>query len=700
MREEKYKNLGRLLKPSQIAFIGGSDAEVAINEAKRRGFLGSIWAVNPKRDFIAGYKCYKSVLDLPFGPDAVFLAIPASKIIKTIKDLNSINTGGIVCYSAGFKEIGNKGLSLEHQLINSLENMVLVGPNCYGIINYLDNTALWPFAHGGYCPGFGAAIITQSGMLSSDITMNQRSLPITHMISLGNQASLTNTDFINYLIDKKEVRAFGLHIECIENIKEFELAVHKAFEIQKPIVVLKTGKSEIGAALTKSHTGSIAGSDKIYDSFFKKLGIITVNTPSELIETLKFACISGIPEGMKCSAFTCSGGGAAMVADIGESLGIEFPKFSKKNLKSISSFLPDIATVSNPLDYTTPIWGQKKITKPLFQKAINALKSDFSILIQDYPLSGLDETKIYYLNDAMGFSEAVKKIKIPGAIISTISENIDKKTREELISKGITPLQGIGESLVAIKNIVKWYLVQKNKKNKKDKLIPINKYFFNLKNITYLSELESKNILNSKNLSIPMSVRCSSKDILKKGKELGFPLVLKLICKNLIHKTDYGAVETNIKDEKQLNNALHVMKSSLAKNFPKFLTDDFLLERMEKKPICELVIGIKRDNFFGIIITIGSGGIFVDLLDDFKVIVCPSSREEIKDQLLSLKIGKLIMGYRGLEKINIDNIIDFIETLIFLINKKDLKIAEIEINPLFLYKNHVKAIDCVIAVGS
>ena len=211
--------------------------------------------------------------------------------------------------------------------------MVLVGPNCYGVINYLENSALWPFAHGGFCPGFGAAIITQSGMLSSDITMNQRSLPLTHMISLGNQASLKNTDFINYLINKKEVRAFGLHIESIENISDFEVAAKKAIEAQKPIVVLKTGKSKIGATLTKSHTGSIAGSQKIYNSFFKKLGIITVDTPSEMIETLKFICISGIPKGKECAAFTCSGGGATMVADIGERLNLKFSKIPRETLK-------------------------------------------------------------------------------------------------------------------------------------------------------------------------------------------------------------------------------------------------------------------------------------------------------------------------------------------------------------------------------
>ena len=695
MKELRYKNIDRLIKPSQIAFIGGSDAEVAINEAKRRGFTGSIWPVNPKRDFMAGYKCYKSVLDLPYGPDAVFLAIPASKIINTINELNSINAGGIVCYSAGFKEIGKKGLFLEQKLIQSLKEMVLVGPNCYGIINYLDKSALWPFAHGGFCPGFGAAIITQSGMLSSDITMNQRSLPLTHMISLGNQASLKNTDFINYLINRKEVRAFGLHIESIENISEFQLIALKALKVQKPIVVLKTGKSKIGSTLTKSHTGSIAGSDKIYNSFFEKLGIITVNTPSELIETLKFICIAGIPEGRECAAFTCSGGGAAIVADIGETLDIKFSKIPKKNLKSVSSLLPEIATLSNPLDYTTPIWGQKQITKPLFHEVIKALDPNFSILIQDYPLKGLDETKLYYLNDAIGFSEVVNEQKLPGAIISTISENIDKETREKLIFHGVAPLQGIGDGLEAIKNAIKWVSI---KKNVNKKLIPSVSKTLKLNNINYLDEFESKKILSLKKLPIPNSIKCSSKEVLKKAKKIGFPLVLKLIGNGLMHKTEYGAVKTNIKNKLQLQNALKDMKYNINKNFPELYTDNYLLEKMEEQPACELVVGIKRDNFFGLIITIGSGGIFVDLFDDFKVLVCPVSRKEIRDQLLSLKIGKIFTGYRGSAKININNIVQFIESLILLMTEPELKIVEIEINPLFIFENQVKAIDSVIGV--
>ena len=172
----RRKNFQRLLKPRHIVFIGGRYAIIAINEARRRGFDGEMWAVNPKRSDLAGVPCVASIKDLPVAPDAVYLAIPASDVVEALRSLAVLGTGGVVCFSAGFKEAGNT--QKEKDLVDATGDMALIGPNCYGIINYIDNSALWSFEHGGWSPGYGAAIITQSGMFSSDITMSQRSLPL------------------------------------------------------------------------------------------------------------------------------------------------------------------------------------------------------------------------------------------------------------------------------------------------------------------------------------------------------------------------------------------------------------------------------------------------------------------------------------------------------------------------------------------
>ena len=275
MTPAQRSNLTRLLSPRHIAFIGGRDAEVAIQEAKRAGYAGHIWPVNPKRETLGGFRCFASVADLPEAPDGVFLAVPAPAAVETTAQLAARGSGGIVCYTAGFREAGEEGLALETALIKAAGDMALVGPNCYGVINYLDRAALWPFAHGGGSPGYGAAIITQSGMLSSDITMSQRSVPVTHMISCGNQSVLRLEDFVDHLSEHPAVRAIGLHIEGLRNVADFAAAALKAATRGVPLVALKTGASQIGASLTVSHTGSLSGADDLYNALFDRVGVIS-----------------------------------------------------------------------------------------------------------------------------------------------------------------------------------------------------------------------------------------------------------------------------------------------------------------------------------------------------------------------------------------------------------------------------------------
>ena len=223
MNNLKTDTFDRLFQAKSVVFVGGKDVFIPIKEIKRRGFKGRISVVNPNRDKILGYKCLKDVSDLPYSPDAAFLAVPADKCIEIIKQLKKKGCGGIVCYSAGFKETGSKGEKLENDLILAAGDMPIIGPNCYGIINYVENLALWPFAHGGFSPGWGAAIITQSGMLSSDITMTQRTIPMSYMVSLGNQASVGMEHLISYFSSKREVKAIGIHIEGLKNIKSQQM---------------------------------------------------------------------------------------------------------------------------------------------------------------------------------------------------------------------------------------------------------------------------------------------------------------------------------------------------------------------------------------------------------------------------------------------------------------------------------------------
>ena len=690
MTPKQRQNFDRLLSPRHIAFVGGRDALIAIGEAKRRGFKGEYWPVNPRREELGGFPCFVDIDALPEAPDAVFLAIPAPAAVAAIHTLRDMGAGGIACYTAGFKEAGPDGQKLEQDLLEAVGDMALIGPNCYGIINYLDDSALWPFAHGGSCPGYGAAIITQSGMLSSDISMSQRSLPLTHMVSAGNQAVLGIEDFIDILCENPATKAIGLHIEGLSDIPKFEKAALKALVHETPIVALKTGKSEIGSALTVSHTGSLSGSNDLYEALFERLGIISVTNPAQLIETLKYLCVVKPPKGKNIAGFTCSGGGATMLADYGEEIGLEFPQFDRSAAQLLEQQLPPIATVSNPLDYTTPIWGQPEFTEPVFHTALAHNDVQAAVLVQDYPAEGLDESKIYYQNDALAFAKAAEALGIPAAICATIPENLDIETRAFLIAQGVAPMQGIHETLNAV-SAAAWWRARHDQLGQSPNEPLLSS--MPMDDLTPIDEVEGKAILQSIGLEVPKGRVADFDALSSAAADIGYPVVLKVTGSGLEHKTEAGAVALHLESKEALIEAARRMIQSVRLYDPSSLYNQFLVEEMAEKPLAELIIAIRQDQQFGWVLTLGSGGIFVELIKDIKHVLLPTNAEAVEQALRNLKMGKLLSGFRGAKPANLKLLSAQIMQLCQKIQAAAPHLAEIEINPLFVYSDKIIAVD-------
>ena len=693
MTSLRHQNLSRLLSPRHIAFIGGRDAEVAINEAKRIGFTGQIWPVNPKRETLGGYPCFASVADLPEAPDASFLAVPAPAAITTVAQLAARGAGGIVCYTAGFREAGAEGQVLEAALIEAAGDLALVGPNCYGVINYLDRAALWPFAHGGGSPGYGAAIITQSGMLSSDITMSQRSLPLTHMISCGNQSVLSLEDFVDHLIDHPAVRAIGMHIEGLRDVPRFAAAALCAAEKGVPLVALKTGSSQIGASLTVSHTGSLSGTDDLYDALFARVGVIRVKSPSQLLETLKFLCVAGAPSGNRVAGFTCSGGGATMLADHAEAIGLGFPAFGPAERAALLPLLPDIATVSNPLDYTTPIWGDASKTGPVFAAAINGVQADSTVLVQDYPAAGLDESKPYYRADAGAFIAAAKARGIPAAICATLPENIDPETRDWLVAQGVAPMQGLTETLDAMRAAGLW--AERRAQIMAKRPAPLLA-LPDLATLQTVDEAAGKALLSTLGLPIPAGEVVAGAQVVQAASRIGYPVVLKMMGPKLAHKSEAGAVALGLANAADLTAALQKMRADVTAHDPLALTDRFLVESMAPRPLAELLVNLRRDAQFGLVLTLGAGGVLVELLEDAATLLLPASAAQIEAALNGLKIARILRGYRGAKGADMAALAGFIAHLCQIFESQSATLAEVEINPLFVTATGPWVVDVLI----
>jgi acyl-CoA synthetase (NDP forming) len=691
MTPQRRANFQRLLKPRHIAFIGGRDATIAINEARRRGFQGQMWAVNPKRLDLAGIPCVASIADLPEVPDAVYLAIPAGGVVEVIGSLAQMGVGGVVCFSAGFKETGDT--AAEHALIEATGDMALIGPNCYGLINYIDNSALWSFEHGGWSPGYGAAIITQSGMFSSDITMAQRSLPMAYMVSAGNQAVLGQEDFLDVFADDPAVRAIGLHIEGLQDIPRFERAALKALSNGIPVVALKTGSSVIGSTLTVSHTGSLSGSAELYEALFERTGVISVTNPSQFLETLKFFCVVGAPKGSRVAGFTCSGGGATMLADYAEKVGLEFPPVDPAMEPALVELLPDIATVSNPLDYTTPIWGQPEFTYPVFAKALFAMSSDSAVLVQDYPAAGLDDSKIYYQRDAAAFARAAREQGLPAAICATLPENMDIETREFLIAEGVAPMQGIHETLNAMRDAANW--TQARERIGAAKPAPLLAAR-DVDTLTMLTEDEGKRWLSNYGVAVPNGKAVSSEDVVTSAREIVFPVALKMMSPLLAHKTEAGAVALNLTNAAEATDAVSKMIANVHRYNPDAVTDQFLVEAMSPAPLAELIVTFRNDPQFGPALVLGSGGILVELVGDAATLLLPATSHDIERALQSLRVARLLDGFRGRPKADLSKISAQIHELSQAYLNESDEVAEIEINPMFVYADHICAVDALV----
>ena len=315
--------LRRLLQPKTVAVFGGNSAVAVVRQCKAIGFAGEIWAVSPTRAEMGGVPCVASISDLPGIPDASFVAAPPQASLQIVAELSALGAPGAVCFAAGFAEAGAEGEALQKQLREAAGDMAIIGPNCHGFVNYLDGVALWPDEHGGQRTQRGVALITQSGNIALNLTMQQRGLDFAYVISIGNNSTLALGDYIDMLLDDPRVAAIGMHIEGIKDIAGFSAAAIKALHKKIPLLALKTGRSSLGAEITMSHTGSLAGSDRLYSSLFERVGVARCDTVPQFLETMKFMSLVGPLRESTLGSMSCSGGEASLVADCADRLQVD-----------------------------------------------------------------------------------------------------------------------------------------------------------------------------------------------------------------------------------------------------------------------------------------------------------------------------------------------------------------------------------------
>ncbi|MGG4605336.1 acetate--CoA ligase family protein [Paenalcaligenes sp. Me131] len=677
----KKENLRHLMNPSSIVLVGGSSLERPIQNIRHMGYEGKLWVINPHHSTIAGEPCLASLHDLPEVPDAAFIAVNAQVTVEVVQALRELGCKGAVCYAAGFAEMGETGEQLQQALVDAAGDMALVGPNCYGILNFVDKVALWPDRLRGERVYKGIAIISQSGNVALNLTMHDRSLPITHVISVGNQASLEVGDYIDLLLDDKRVSAIGLYIEGLKDVARFSHVALRALHLGIPLVVLKTGVSELGAQLALSHTSSLAGRDDMYQALFERFALLRVESLSAMVETLKLAALTPIPHGNKIGVLTCSGGDSALLADALEQQGLHMPALSTDHNQLLDKWLPSFASRSNPLDYNTSVWGNLEASTAVFSTMMHA-DFDAVVLALDFPQpnTGHDDEWQCQVNALIAASrEANKTI----AVISNFVELLPENARQRLEQAGIAPLQGLQDGVTALAKLVTYHQ-QRQRSLAYAHAVPLTLHSPQTRDqpIRMLDEHASKNLLAQYGLSVPKSVVVTLEQLIEQAHTLDYPVVLKALSAQIAHKTELGAVSLNLSQPTELIAAATTMAERLAaQNLP---IEHFLIEQMVSDGVGELIIGVKRDPLFGPALILGTGGVLVNLLNDSAIILLPTSPEMIRSALMSLKGTTLLQGFRNKAKGDLDAVINAVMAVARFVQDHWDSVHELDVNPLIV----------------
>ncbi|WP_043301747.1 acetate--CoA ligase family protein [Burkholderia paludis] len=691
-------NLRRLLEPASIAFVGGRGIAGAVRRCRDYGYAGEIRLVNPNHADIDGVRCHASVADLPAAPDAVFVAVPARQAIDVVRALAERGAGGAIVYASGFSETGADGAALQQALVDAAGDMAVLGPNCYGLINGLNGSALWPVAHGAPRVESGVAVITQSGNLAYNLSMSTRSVPFAYLASVGNQACVDIARLVDAFVDDPRIRAIGVHLEGLKDVHAFSEAATRALARGVPIVALKSGTSTLGAQLAMSHTSSLAGSDALYDALFRRLGVIRVKDPVGLVETLKLLAIAGVPERRTLAALATSGGDAGLVADLGEARGIAFPPVGHAGRDALGKVLPAYATIANPLDFTTTPWGDPDKMRACCD-ALLADRPGAAVMILDYPQEATGERPLCDIA-AGAFAASARRHGVAGAVISVFPDLTPPDHAARMAEAGIAPLQGLADGIDAL-GAAMTYGDTRRRLLAADALnaLPVLRAGSG-DGARLHDEWASKRMLVAHGLDVPPAECVAPADAPAAAQRLGFPVCVKVVSDRLPHKTEAGAVVLKLASAAAVADAVARMTEQVAHHAPDVRVERILVEKMADAPLLELIVGVKREPDFGLALVLGAGGVLVELIRDTATLLLPVRESDVRDALLGLKLGPLLTGYRGRPKADLDAVVANVMAIARFAQAHAETLVELDVNPLLAMEHGAVAVDALVRLDT
>jgi len=704
------KKIDILFNPESIAIIGASADFVKpgghpVSSLVENAFKGHIYPVNPKYEELNGLKCYPSIESVPKEVDVAIIAVPAKRVVMVLHECIRKKVKAVIILTSGFAEVGDSGREMQEEIVRlTQENGVLLcGPNSQGIFNALS----------GMSAGFGISrlvtgddnfkfygFVSQSGGFGTSIYImsSETGVGFTYFVSSGNEAGLSFSDYIAYMVNDKATKVVGGYLEGVNDGRKLFSAVDMALKKEKPLILIKSGRHAAAAKAAASHTGSLVGSDRVYTSFFHQKAVIRVEGIEELNAVLSVFVAGPLPKGNRIAVVASSGGSGVLLSDKCVSAGLEVVPLTENTRKKLDAILPSFGSSANPVDTTSQILMEPGLLLKPLKIVLDDPNIDM-VIYEHWPGDGSNIAHLDAIIEAANISEKILMVFMLG------SELLGREEFQYLRANRV-PVARTQDLAVRVLGYVAQYSSRIKKiRAAQDIITPleginnnrVKQLLEGIKSGQSLSESLSKQVLSAYGIPCtPEGLAANSDEALKIVRDIGFPVALKIDSPDIQHKTEAGGVILNINTELELLAAFSEIMESVIKYNPKAHISGINVQKMLKGGT-ECIIGLKNDEVFGPTILFGLGGIFVEVLEDFSLRVCPLSAFDAREMVSEIRGNRILSGFRGASPVDKDAICNVILRVSRLAMDFS-EIKEIDINPVMVFSKGVCAADALIVM--
>ncbi len=691
-----FADLTHFFAPRSIAMVGATEDLSKFGGRCMRqtidfGFKGNIYPINPKRETIFGQRCFASVADLPEAPDHVGIVLPAHAVPAALEQCAMRGVPFVTIFSSGFGELGTEqGRVAQQRLVDIARagNIRLMGPNCNGMVNFVDAFALTSTAtiQGPRRAAGELGVVSQSGGAGQVNVMwraQQAGLGVSYQVSCGNACDLDLMDYAAFMLESQATKVVAMLVESLSDGERLRALAERAYQLNKPIVMVKVGRTEVGSRAAASHTGSITGADDVFDAALRQLGIIRVDDCNELYETAMLLRQQKSFKGRGAAATSISGGNLVMVADLGAALEIEWPQYQTETCEQLAELLPGFGATANPTDLTAAAIGQP-----------GAYARATEIILQDPAVDVLIPVMtIASAADVRSVAEVSARSTKPMALLWTgCTSNDPTLTHQVLVAQGHAVYSDASPCLKAVRRAMQYSEFRASRlSSAPTRPAGIDREAARLllkQQRGPMTEQTAKQLLTHYGVRVTRESLATSEEMaMAQWANIKSPVALKIVSPDILHKTEAQAIRLNLNSKESVAQAYREIIAAALNYRADAKIEGVLVQEMVGQSH-EMFVGMVRDPTFGAVMTFGLGGIYVEVLKDLVFRLAPLSRADILEALNELHAMKLLQGVRGQTPADIDALVDCIERVSWLAADCSDNIAEIDINPL-----------CVLAVG-